>query len=139
VIRQRVRLVPTSTWGTFSGSSPPSRARRGGAIAGSGSKSARYMTSARTTPARILVLAERQVLALARQGGELDDRVVGRLPVDFGQEEVRAPTRQAGLVLHRRKLTRIAHGDDRHVERHQVVGHASPTMEASSTRSRWRA
>jgi hypothetical protein len=60
--------------------------------------------------------------SLADHRRDADDRVLGRLPVDLGEERVRRTDEEAGLVADWRKLAGIAHGEDRDLEGHHVLG-----------------
>ena len=67
--------------------------------------------------------AERDRLALPRQGGKADDRALGRLTVDPGQHHVGLAAGEGAFALDRRQLPGIAEHQDRLAEGQQIGGH----------------
>ena len=61
----------------------------------------------------IVVDAEADGPALARHGGEADDRTLGRLAVDLGQHHVRLVAGEGAFAPDRRQLAGIAEHEDR--------------------------
>ncbi len=67
------------------------------------------------------IVAMHDLVALAHLHGELDDRIVARLPVDLGQQVVRLLIGEVAAARNRRQLAGIAEHQDRRAEAHQVL------------------
>ena len=79
--------------------------------------------SARHLPDVGVVLAVGDRQALARHGGEADDRALAGLAVDLGQHHVGRGSGERALALDRRQLAGIAQHQDRLAEGEQVARH----------------
>ena len=69
----------------------------------------------------MLAVGDRQ--ALARHGGEADDRALAGLAVDLGQHDVGRGLGERALALDRRQLAGVAQHQDRLAEGEQVARH----------------
>ena len=76
----------------------------------------------RGTTIEFVVAAVFEIAALADFHRHADDRIVGRLAVDFGQHDVGIVRGEIAGALHRRQLERIAEDQHLGAEAQQVVG-----------------
>ena len=74
----------------------------------------------------VVVDAEADGPALARHGGQADDRAFGRLSVDLGQHHVGCIAGEGTFALDRWQLTRIAQHQDGLAEGEQITRHLIP-------------
>jgi len=58
--------------------------------------------------------------AFAHGHRELDDRIIGRLAVDFGEHDIGFFSGEEARALHRRQLERIAEHQDLYPEREKI-------------------
>ena len=77
-------------------------------------------------PHELVMLSERDEVAVPRHGREADDRALAGLAVDLGQHHVGLGLGERALALDRRQLAGIAEHQDRLAEAEKVGRHLGP-------------